>query len=171
MRSPRTLIIDGYNVLLSNSAYCVLVEDDLDAARGRLVSDVAALSQGTADAIVVFDGARNPRSDGAVHDIAGVKVIFSQYGVDADTVIEQEATAQRAEGRDVTVVTSDAQTQWAVMGAGVVRMSSDEFVREVVQQREEHSHTTVSGIRRSTVSERVDPQVADVLARWARGEP
>ena len=170
MSVRRVLIVDGYNVIGRGEPYTAIAREDLDSARARLVSDVAAYAHGTAAALVVFDGAGNPHSDGQPHDIAGVTVVFSPFGVDADSVIEQEAVARRKAGYDVTVVTSDAQTQWAVMGASVNRMSSAEFIDEVAGERAEHADSMPSGSSRSTVSERVDAEVAGILARWARGE-
>ncbi|MDF1541774.1 MAG: NYN domain-containing protein [Anaerosomatales bacterium] len=171
MSAHRFLIVDGYNVMNAGEPYVSLAAEDLDAARARLVSDVAAYAHGEHAALVVFDGAKNPHSDGAPHVIAGVEVIFSPYLTDADSVIEQAASIRRSAGHEVTVVTSDAQTQWAVMGAGVTRMSSAELIAEIAGERAEHSDYTPSGNRRSTISERVDRGVSEVLARWARGEP
>ncbi len=171
MSRGRYLIVDGYNVIGQGEPYGGIADEDLDAARARLVSDVAAHTQGLGRALVVFDGAGNPHSDGRSHEVAGVEVVFSRFGIDADSVIEQAAIARRAEGYDVTVVTSDAQTQWAVMGAGVRRMSSAEFISEVTGEQAEQQESTPSGSSRLTISERVDERVAEVLARWARGEP
>ncbi|MBE0417849.1 MAG: NYN domain-containing protein [Coriobacteriia bacterium] len=164
------LIVDGYNVMNAGEPYATLAADDIDAARARLVSDVAAYAQGERQALVVFDAAENPLSDGRSHVVADVEVVFSPFGIDADSVIEQTAAARRSAGHEVTVVTSDAQTQWAVMGAGVRRMSSAEFVSEIAGERAEHAERNPSGSRKSTIAERVDAEVSDVLARWARGE-
>lgn len=170
MSVRRVLIVDGYNVLCAAEPYASLAGDDLDAARARLVADVAAYAGREQQALVVFDGGGNPSSDGAPHTVAGVEVVFSPAGVDADTVIEQEASARRAAGYEVTVVTSDAQTQWAVMGAGVTRMSSAGFVSEIVAEQAEYSEHTPSGSTRSTIAERADAATREALARWARGE-
>jgi uncharacterized protein len=170
MSSRRALIIDGYNVLRAGEPYASIAADDIDAARARLVSDAAAYVQGEREALIVFDGAENPRSDGRPHRVAGIEVVFSPFGVSADSIVEQAASARRSAGHEVTVVTSDAQTQWAVMGAGVARMSSAEFVSEIAGERAEHAESNPSGSRKSTIAERVDSGVSEVLARWARGE-
>lgn len=171
MKARRALIVDGYNVIRAAGPYAALADDDLDAARARLVSDVAGYVGPDTHTLIVFDGADNPRSDGSPHAIAGVDVVFSAFGADADSVIEHAASARRSAGQEVTVVTSDAQTQWAVMGVGVARMSSAEFIAEIAGDRAERDERNPSGPTRSTVAERVDPEVSDVLARWARGEP
>lgn len=165
----RHVVVDGYNVLHTDPRYQRLAERDLDAARARLVEDVAAWSQGEARTLVVFDGAGNPASDGRPHHVAGIGVIFSPAGVDADTVIESLAHRFREEGHEVVVATSDAETQNAVMGAGAVRMSSAELGRELAEARLEARGRTASGSSRGRVEERIDPLVRDVLFRWARG--
>ncbi len=165
----RHLIVDGYNVLHADAVYERLAERDVDAARARLVEDVSAWAAGESRAFVVFDGAGNPASTGRPHHVAGVAVVFSPSGVEADSVIESLAHRFRAEGHDVVVATSDAQTQYAVMGAGAVRMSSAELARELQRDREETSARGESGSRSGRLEERIDPRVRDVLSRWARG--
>jgi len=66
-------------------------------------------------------------------------------------------------------VTSDAQTQWAVMGGCVTRMSSAEFANELLEEAECRRGGFESGARRSRLEERIDPGVRAVLSRWARG--
>ena len=171
MSGRRTLVVDGYNVLRSSEGpYSDDVRDDLDAARSRLVADVAAYVGPGTDAVVVFDGGANPHSDGLPHEVAGVTVIFSPFGTDADSVIEQHVLMRRRAGEPVTVVTSDAQTQWTVMGADVARMSSVGFLEEVASERAERAHFSPAGPARSTLDQRVDPAISERLARWARGE-
>lgn len=166
----RVLVVDGYNVLLGTPRYSGLADRDIDAARSALVSDVALRAQGNIEAIVVFDGASNPESTGQPHDAAGVTVIFSPYGRDADSVIEQIVADRRARGEEVTLVTSDAETQWLALGHGAQRISSAEFereVREVAAQWREHSPT---GSTRHPVENRLDRATREALSRWARGE-
>lgn len=164
----RLLIVDGYNVLHRGPAYKGLL-DDLDAARAALVSDVAAFAHGEWRALVVFDGGGNPNSTGTDHEVAGVHVVFSAYGVDADAVIEAEARRARELGDELTVVTSDADLQWTVMGPGVVRMSADEFAAELGEGSVEWAEHAPSGSRSGRLEDRIDASVRDVLARWARG--
>jgi predicted RNA-binding protein with PIN domain len=80
----RTLIVDGYNVIRRTPPYRQIAENDFDAARSALVSDVAAFAHGEWNATVVFDGHGNPHSDGLPHEVSGVTVVFSPFGVDAD---------------------------------------------------------------------------------------
>ncbi len=166
----KVLLVDGYNVIRATPPYRDLAVDDLDAARTALISDVAAYAMSEWRATVVFDGGGNIHSDGRGHDVAGITVIFSPYGVEADTVVESMARAARDRGDRVEVVTSDAQTQWAVLGGSVARRSSAEFSAELRGGESEWREHSPSGERRSRVEDRIDPVVREQLARWARGE-
>lgn len=166
----KALIVDGYNVIRSTPPYRDLAEADMDSARAALVSDVAAFACPEWDATVVFDGGGNRHSTGEPHDAVGVHVIFSPFGQDADTVVERLARDAREAGVTVEVVTSDAQTQWAVMGAAVVRRSSSEFAGQLRANDAEWREHLSAGRRSSPIEERIDIDVARTLARWAKGQ-
>jgi uncharacterized protein len=165
----RTLIIDGYNVIRQTPPYSRLAADDLDAARAALVSDVSAFSHGEYKATVVFDGHSNPASTGVAHDVAGVTVVFSRHGIDADAVIESLARAARERGDETTVVTSDAQTQWTVLGGSVGRMSSAEFSGELRQGSREWAEHAPVGEMKGRLEDRIAAETKERLWRWARG--
>ncbi|TDB38498.1 MAG: RNA-binding protein [Actinobacteria bacterium] len=167
----RRLVVDGYNVLHADERYRRLAADDLDAARALLVEDVAAYCVGELRGTVVFDGGDNPGADGSPHHIAGVAVLFSRGGVSADSVIEGLAARARERGDRVTIVTSDAATQWTVMGGEVSRMSSAEFVRAIRETGAEWTGHAPVGLRKGALQDRIDASVKAVLSRWARGMP
>ena len=164
----RRVIVDGYNLLHADPAFSRLADDDLDGARARVVERVADYCAGGARGTIVFDGGGNPESDGRPHHVAGVSVIFSPAGQDADSIIETLAARGRERGEAVTVVTSDAQLQWAVVGGSVVRMSSAEFLRDVEAEHLERGAHRSTTSHRSKLADRVDPAVRETLARWAR---
>lgn len=164
-----TLIVDGYNVIRQTPPYSALAETDLDTARAALVSDVGAFAHGEWKATVVFDGHNNPASTGATHDVAGVTVIFSRFGTDADTVIESLGRASRERGDETTVVTSDAQTQWTVLGGRITRMSSAEFSGELRQGSREWAEHAPAGDMKGRLEDRIAADTKLRLWRWARG--
>ncbi len=166
----RTLIVDGYNVIRQTPPYKAIAEDDLDTARLALISDVAAFAHGEYRTTVVFDGHLNERSDGRPHCIAGVTVIFSRYGIDADSVIESLSRAAREAGDEAIVVTSDAQTQWTVLGGTVARMSSAEFAGEIRAEDAEWREHAPAGNSKGRLEDRIDSGVREQLYRWARGK-
>lgn len=159
----KILIVDGYNVVRATPPYKELADLDLSAARDALIADVAAYAAGEWEATVVFDGGGNPLSTGQGEDIHGVRVVFSKYGTSADSVVEMLARRAREREDQVDVVTSDAQTQWTVMGSTVARRSSAEFSREL--RAEEAEWREASGAGRAVVrlEDRIDPEVRDRL--------
>lgn len=169
MSRPRVLIVDGYNVIRSTPPYRDIAEADIDSARAALTSDVGAYAQGEWQATIVFDGGGNPHSDGTAHEVAGISVVFSAYGREADTVIEALSKQARERGDDVSVVTSDAQLQWAVLGGAVIRRSSAEFAGELRSGEAEWREHAPSGSSASRIEDRVDSETYAALARWARG--
>lgn len=164
------LIVDGYNVIHRDQRYRLLAAEDLDAARTRLVEDVAGYAVGEYRAVVVFDGGANPISDGTPHHVAGVTVIFSASGETADSVVESLARRGRERGERVVVVTSDAATQWTVFSGEVTRMPAGEFSLRLVQTGHDWEEHAPAGSVKGRLEDRVGPGVRDVLSRWARGE-
>jgi predicted RNA-binding protein with PIN domain len=167
----RVLIVDGYNVIRQTPPYADLAQTDLDSARAAVVSDVAAFAHGEWCATVVFDGHGNAQSRGEPHEVAGVTVVFSPFGVDADAVIESLARQCRERGDEAVVVTSDAETQWVVLGGTVSRMSAGEFAGELAEGGREWAEHAPAGATRVPLEDRIDAHTRTKLARWARGLP
>lgn len=171
----KVMIVDGYNVIRTTAAYSDLAQEDWsggpgwNAAREALIADVAVAAQGEYDATVVFDGAGNVESEGEPMSVAGITVIYSRAGQTADSVIEILARQARERGDEVLVVTSDAQTQWAVMGENVTRMSSDGFTRSMAQVNAEWREKNPAYVTKNTVSERIDPGIAAKLDAFVKG--
>lgn len=162
----RHVIVDGYNVVRSVRRYRALAERDLEIARTRLVADAASLVDDGTRVTVVFDAMMNESSRGAVHHVAGVVVVFSTYGEPADDVVERLAARAKDKGEHVVVVTSDAETQRAVMGGAVTRMSSREFEREIEDMAREASESRRTGSPSMPLEQRIDDDVRRALDRW-----
>jgi predicted RNA-binding protein with PIN domain len=172
----KVLLVDGYNVIRSSDLYRDIEVEDftggegLNPAREALIADVAMLAQGEYRATVVFDAGGNAESRGEPRSVAGIEVIYSPAGKSADSVIETLATQARERGDDVFVVTSDAQTQWTVLGDHVTRLSSSSFAQEVERANETVQERNPAPSEKHTLAERIDPKVAEKLSRMARGE-
>jgi uncharacterized protein len=169
-QSNNTLIVDGYNVIRSTPPYREIAENDLDAARFALISDVAAYADREWRATIVFDGGNNPQSDGLPHEVVGITVVFSKYGTEADTVIESLSRKARERGGRVEVVTSDAQLQWSVLGGTVIRRSASEFADELRSGEAEWREHNPLGSSRSRIEDVLDEDTRRALERWARGK-
>lgn len=167
------LLVDGYNLIRSSGAYDDLGDDydydPLNRAREKLITDVATFAQGKYEAVVVFDGGGNAESEGKPSNIAGIKVIFSAAGTDADQVIERISYRARKDEREVLVLSSDWAVQNTTFKDGVTRMSAVGFAHEmdeVEAELEESSRVTSKG----TIADRIDPAVRAKLEAMARGE-
>lgn len=164
----RTLIVDGYNVLMGAPRYAADAARDLDAARERLIADLGARAAEGDRVIIVFDGGSNPASDGEARPVGGVSVIFSPAGTDADSVIESLAADARESGEPTVIVTSDVATRWTSMGGSVTVTGSAAFSRELDDdERGWREQQSESGRRRSTLSDRLDRDVRTHLDRMA----
>ncbi|MGI6754651.1 MAG: NYN domain-containing protein [Atopobiaceae bacterium] len=163
------LVVDGYNVIFKGERYTNLMDethpnDPFEAAREKLIADVAAYAQGRYEAVIVFDAAGNVSPERPNLPKAGVKIIFSETGESADSVIERLVTSARHQPREVTVITSDNTIRAAVGGIPVTRIGSDVLVRDVediaadvelARQERTHQHLTVA--------DRLDPQTREKL--------
>lgn len=128
-------------------------------ARRLLIADVAAYAQGRFDAVVVFDAAGNVSPERPNPTVAGVKVVFSKTGEQADSVIERLVTEAREHERPVTVITSDNTIRATVGGVPVTQVSSDVLISDVNQivadtrrANEERTH------QHMTLEERLTPE-------------
>src|SRR5436190_1624816 len=115
-----TLLIDGYNLLFAS---------DVSAPRSgppTLQRTREALLRFLADSldpsilgrmIVVFDATQAPPGLPQELTIAGMKVLFSRRGQDADALLEDLIAAARAP-RELIVVSSDHRVQRAARQRG-----------------------------------------------------
>ena len=169
--SRELLIVDGYNVIHKSPRYTDLMDDTaagdpFERSREQLIADVAAYAQGRYDATIVFDAAGNVSPDRPNLSKAGVRIVFSQTGESADTVIERLVTSARLAPQAVTVVTSDNTIRATVGGVPVTRVSSDVLVTDVRQlasemevERTERTHQHL------TLEDRLDPATRARLNR------
>jgi predicted RNA-binding protein with PIN domain len=145
------LLVDGYNVLRSGIAYSHISTPDYthdvpNCAREALLNDVVLFAGNNLEPWIIYDGAGNASSNGTPRSRAGAQVVFSPTGISADSVIEQMARNAAHAGRDALVITSDAETQWAVLGKQVTRMSADGFCNEVAALKRELGVNTQKGV-------------------------
>ena len=175
MARPRKklLIVDGYNVLRSGSRYRPIddpdyTDDAFNKARETLINDVVNYAGRDWRAIIVFDGAQNAFSEGAVETVGGVQIMFSPAGQSADKVIEKLAHERMIE---TLVVTSDATIQDTVFGGGVDRMSADGFSHEVGEYYlSARLDETPKVAEKRTVADRISPEaLAKLKALRDRG--
>ena len=150
-------IVDGDNV-------CHLRGPGEDYARARelLVAEIAGyMAQTGIDGIVVLDGHGQNRS------IGRTRVTYSGSET-ADTIIERLAH-RSAEGREVTVVSSDAVLRHVAQRSGVHAMSAREFL-DRLQAAPAQRPAPPESRGRTKLGDTLDPSVREALERIRRGE-
>ena len=138
----RTIILDGYNVILRSPAFRPDERRDLAASRDKLVNLLSwALGGiGQAEFIVVFDGAdvgaaqrKTVKSGGA----SKVTIHFSKPPLKADDVIRTLVEELAPTTSDLTVVTSDLEVARHARGEGATIVLSDLFAASLFKERVE----------------------------------
>ncbi len=123
---PVRLVIDGYNLIKADTVEADYVHNDLEGARGRLIERLKVYKRLKHTKVtVVFDGTASGRLTSGKENHAGVEVVFSRGGEEADTVIKRLA---RDKGASLTVVTSDHDLGSYAEARGAVLISSAEFL-------------------------------------------
>jgi len=138
----RTIILDGYNVILRSPAFRPDERRDLAMARDKLINLLSwALGGiGQAEFIVVFDGAdvaapqrKSVKSGG----VSKVTVHFSKPPLKADDVIRNLVNELAPKTADLTVVTSDLEVARHARGEGATIVLSDLFAASLFKERVE----------------------------------
>ena len=134
---PEHLLVDGYNVIFSWEDLKALAQENMEAARGRLMDilcNYAAYRRCVP--ILVFDAYKVKGGVGSVEKYHNLNVVYTKEAETADMYIEK-ATHAIARHYHTRVVTSDATEQLIILGAGALRVSSQAFRREVQEAEEE----------------------------------
>lgn len=130
---PEYLLVDGYNIIFAWDDLNTLAQENLDAARGRLV-DLLCNYRGfrQCEVIVVFDAYRVKGNPGEVERVHNISVVYTKEAETADMYIEK-VTRELGKHNRVRVATSDALEQLIILGHGALRISADAFREEVAQ--------------------------------------
>ena len=125
------LLVDGYNVMFAWEDLKEAAKANLDHAR-QLLMDILCnyRSMQTAEVILVFDAYKVQGSVGSVEKYNNIYVIYTKEAETADSYIEK-ASYEISRRHRVRVATSDGLEQRIILGAGALRVSAQEFRREV----------------------------------------
>ncbi len=134
------LLVDGYNIIFAWPELKALADENLDAARIRLL-DTLCNYQGVSNKriIVVFDAYRVEGRREMIADYHTISVVFTAEAQTADHYIEKFARDHGLKLR-ITVATSDGLQQVIIRGAGCHLLSAREL-KEVVDQTLEQLET------------------------------
>ena len=128
---PEYLLVDGYNIIFAWDELKALAEKSLDDARSRLIDRLRNF-QGFRQqpVIVVFDAYKVKGNPGSVEQLGGLSVVYTKEAETADQYIER-VTHELGKKHRVRVATSDGLEQVIILGHGALRLSAQNFRREV----------------------------------------
>ena len=125
------VLVDGYNVIFAWDELKCLADNDLGAARERLMEIMCNYSAYTRNNVVlVFDAYKVPGNTGERFDFHNIHVVYTKERELGDVYIEK-LISEIGKNDRVRVVTSDNLIQLSAVRFGVLRMSAAEFEREV----------------------------------------
>ena len=164
------LVVDGYNIIGAWPDLRKLRDQDLAAARDRLI-EMMAEYQGFSghDVIIVFD-AYYVQGTEKKYKNSKVDVIFTKENETADECIERLASKLIKINTRVYVATSDYTEQRTIFAQGAYRKSARELLQEmevveveikkkVMQTREEKPVSRIPLTR----------EVSEMFEKWRRG--
>lgn len=127
------LLVDGYNIIFSWKELNDLAQDNMDAARFKLM-DILSNYQGLKKCIIilVFDAYKVKGGVETVQDYNNIHVVYTKEAETADQYIEK-VTHKIAKKNHVTVATSDALEQLIILGKGAVRLSANDLKEEILR--------------------------------------
>ena len=130
-RRDEYTIIDGYNFIFASEKLKALAKDELSFARDtlvRILSNYASFKK--SKFLLVFDAYKRHGGEGAIEKCGNVTVVYTKEAETADAYIER-ATYGMAKDYAVRVVTSDYSEQLVILGCGGIRITPQEFEREL----------------------------------------
>ena len=130
-KKDRLMIIDGYNCLYAWKSMEQYKNDAVSIAREKLIDVIFAYqAYYKAPIQLVFDGYQRKDNSGSSMKRGGLEIIYTRTDMTADAWIEKRVHDLKGKV-DLTVVTSDALIQNAVLAGGARRMSSRELESEI----------------------------------------
>ena len=127
VNKEKYLLVDGYNIIYALPELKELAEQNVDAARGKLL-DLLCNYQGVrkCQLIVVFDAYRVVGHKTEVFDYHNIHVVYTKEAETADAYIEKFAH-ENGRKYHVTVATSDGLEQIIIRGQGCFLLSAKEL--------------------------------------------
>lgn len=125
------LLVDGYNIIFSWYELEGATGDDLDFAKNLLVRRLSNYYEmQNAEIIVVFDAYKVRGGARLVERWGNISVVYTKEAETADSYIEK-TSKELIKNYSVKVATSDRLEQIIIFGGGAVRISAEEFLKEI----------------------------------------
>ncbi len=125
---PRTIFVDGYNMIHTTPALAALHRRDIEAGRDALVRRLSASYRHTPhQLVVVFDGDGTAESSQPISGFGRGRVVFSRRGETADSVIVRMARGVREAGREAVIYSNDGEVRLGAEAAGATAARADDL--------------------------------------------
>jgi predicted RNA-binding protein with PIN domain len=112
MMGPRTIYVDGYNVIRNTPALAQAERESLAAGRDALLARLTTRYRHTPHrVVVVFDGDGRAESVQSFPGLSRGTVIFTSAGETADAVIIRMSALARDDGCEVSVISDDFEVR------------------------------------------------------------
>lgn len=129
-KKKKIIFVDGYNIIYSWPELKILMEDSLEEAREKLISEMQEYQKLTGVIVfLVFDSYREKRPLTTEEKRGNITVVYTKEYETADSYIER-ACNLLGKDEEVRVATSDFTLQDSSLGSGATRVSSREFKHE-----------------------------------------
>ena len=137
VNKEKYLLVDGYNIIYAFPDLKEQAEQNVDAARGKLL-DMLCDYQGVrkCQLIVVFDAYRVAGHKTEIFDYHNIHVVYTKEAETADAYIEKFAH-ENGRKYHVTVATSDGLEQIIIRGQGCFLLSAKELEADLKTARQE----------------------------------
>lgn len=131
------LLVDGYNIIFAWEELRELAQENLDAARYKLI-DILCNYQAFKKCILilVFDAYKVKGGVGTIQEYHNIHVVYTKEAETADAYIEKTVHKIARQHR-VVVATSDALEQLIIMGQGAARLSANDLKEEINRIQEQ----------------------------------
>ncbi len=130
-RKPKCLLVDGYNIIFSWKMFEGMLDNNIEAARDRLIHEMNTYAgMKGVELILVFDAYKVKDNGGRMYQDGAITIVYTKAGQTADSYIEK-ATSQLRNKYDILVASSDAAVQNIVLGNDALRISARELESEM----------------------------------------
>ncbi len=131
------ILVDGYNCIFAWEKLKKIAENDIAGARKCLADILSNYSAYTKTEIVlVFDGYKVQGNQGENINYHNIHIVYTKENELADVYI-QKMISEIGRNHNVRVVTSDNLIQLTAVKSGVLRVSAQEFVKEIQSKEKE----------------------------------
>ena len=164
------LVVDGYNIIGAWPDLRILRDQDLAAARDRLIEMMAEYQGFSGHQVIIVFDAYYVQGTEKKYKNSKVDVIFTKENETADECIERLASKLIKINTRVYVATSDYTEQRTIFAQGAYRKSARELLQEmelveqeiekkVIQTKEEQPGSRIPLSR----------EVSEIFEKWRRG--